>query len=77
MVVGKFIRMAPNWAVTPHMQVRILHHLARTRNLPISAEFLRGTPALLLQILCCSRNIYVPIVTFLWFGRRPNIYYAN
>ena len=72
-----FMRIAPNWAVTPRMQVRIINHLAHTRHLSISADFLHGTPDILHQILSDPRGIYVPIVTILWCGQRPNIYYAN
>jgi hypothetical protein len=74
---GRFMRIAPNWAVTPHMQVRIIRYLARTRQLPIRAKFIHGTPEILHQILSDSQKLFVPIVTIVWCGRRPDIYYGN
>lgn len=73
---GKFMRVIPNWAVTPQMQVRIIQYLAESRNLPIRATYLKGTLPKLEQFL--SNPTAVPIITLVWlWGQAPPIYYAD
>lgn len=73
---GRFMRVFPNWAVTPRMQVRIIDYLAKTRNLPISASYHNGTLFKLHQAL--SDPSCVPIITLIWlWGQAPPIYYAD
>lgn len=73
---GSFMRVFPNWAVTPRMQVRIIDYLAQTRNLPIGAIYTRGTIPQLLQMLSDPNTI--PIITLIWlWGQAPAIYYAD
>jgi len=75
---GRFMRVAPDWAVTPRMQMRIVRHLARTRNLPITAEFHHSDPETLIQILADPHPDVVPIITLLWAWRQaPPIYLGN
>lgn len=73
---GRFMRLAPDWAVTPRMQVRIVRYLARTRFLPVSASFQHGNPGLLIDSLANPTTI--PIITIFWLkNQAPAIYYAN
>jgi hypothetical protein len=70
---GRFMRVFPNWAVTPRMQVRIVRYLAKKHNLPISATFQHGNPESLPEIL--SHLNVVPIVTIIWPWRKaPQIF---
>lgn len=59
------------------MQMRIICYLARTRHLPIRVKFIHGTPEILHQILSDSQKSFLPTVTIVWCGRRPEIYYGN
>lgn len=73
---ARFMRVVPNWAVTPRMQVRIVQHLARTRSLPINATFQKGDPDLLPGLLADLTS--VPIITLLWRRHQaPPIYLGN
>lgn len=73
---GRFMRVAPDWAVTPHMQVRIVRYLAQTRGLPLSASFQRGDPETVPEILADLNS--VPIITILWRWRQaPPIYLGS
>lgn len=75
---GRFMRVLPNWAVTPHMQVRIVKYLARTRGLPLTASFSRGDPDTLPRVLRDPYSASVPIITLVWLWRQaPPIYYAH
>lgn len=70
---GRFMRVAPGWAVTPRMQVRIVRHLARTRGLPITASYQRAHPETLPEVLADQTT--VPIITIIWLWRQaPPIY---
>ena len=73
---GRFMRVAPEWAVTPRMQVRIVRYLARSRGLPVSAVYQRGDPATVADILADETT--VPIITIIWPWRKaPPIYLGS
>lgn len=73
---GHFMRIFPNWAVTPHMQVRIIDYLAKTRNLPIRGTFRNSTPSKCFRVL--SDSTCVPIITTIWlWGQAPPIFYGD
>ncbi|MFU8827229.1 MAG: hypothetical protein ACNA70_07030 [Brevefilum sp.] len=73
---GRLMRVAPQWAVTPRMQVRIIRHLARTRGLPITASFHHGDPGSLPEVLTDLTTI--PIITIIWPWRKaPPIYLGS
>lgn len=73
---GRFMRVAPNWGVTPRMQVRIVHHLARESNLPVTASFKHGSIQTLPAIL--SDPDVVPLITLLWLWyKAPPVYYGD
>lgn len=73
---GRLMRVAPNWAVTPRMQVRIVRYLARTRGLPISAAYQRGDPETVVDVL--GDVTAVPIITIIWPWRKaPPIYLGS
>jgi len=73
---GRFMRVAPNWAVTPRMQVRIVRYLAEEKNLPISAFYTHGTVETLPVIL--SNPYAIPLITLLWIWRKaPSIYQGD
>jgi len=73
---GHFMRIFPNWAVTPRMQVRIIDYLAKTRNLPIRGTFHYATVSECLQAL--SDQSCIPLITLIWlWGQAPPIYYAD
>lgn len=70
---GRFMRVVPNWAVTPRMQVRIVRYLARENDLPITAFYTHGNIALLPAIL--SDPDFISLITLLWWWRQaPPIY---
>jgi len=73
---GRFMRIFPNWAVTPRMQVRIIDYLAKSRNLPIRGSFHYGTIAKCIQAL--SDQSCVPLITLIWlWGKAPPIYFGD
>lgn len=73
---GRFMRVAPNWAVTPRMQVRIVHFLAKENNLPISAFYKHGNLDMLPASLTDPNA--VSLITLLWFwGGAPPIYLGD
>ncbi len=73
---GRFMRVAPDWAVTPRMQARIVRYLARTRGLPVTASYQRGQPETLLEVL--ADQTAVPIITIIWTWRKaPPIYFGD
>lgn len=73
---GRFMRVAPDWAVTPRMQVRIVRYLAQTQGLPIAATYHHGDVETLPEIL--SDLTRVPIITIIWPWRQaPPIYLGN
>ena len=73
---GHFMRIFPNWAVTPRMQIRIISYLAKSRNLPIRGTFRYGTVPECFQAL--SDQTCVPILTLIWLWEQaPPIYYAD
>jgi len=73
---GRFMRVAPDWAVTPRMQVRITRYLAQTHTLPISAVYQRGNPDTLPELL--SDSSVVPVITIIWRWRKaPPIYFGS
>lgn len=73
---GRFMRVLPNWAVTPRMQVCIIEHLAKSRNLPIRSSFQNGTVSELKRVL--SEPLSAALITLIWlWGQAPPIYYAD
>lgn len=73
---GRFMRVAPDWAVTPRMQVRIVRYLGKIENLPITAFYTRGKVETLPTIL--SDPDAVPVITMLWTWRKaPAIYFGD
>jgi hypothetical protein len=75
---GQFMRVAPNWAVTPRMQTRIVRYLADKNHLPVSAAYHRSDPESLLTILASPDEDVIPIVTLMWLWRQaPPIYYGD
>lgn len=75
---GRFMRVAPDWAVTPRMQVRIVRYLAKKHHLPITAQYYRGNPEMLLTALSDSLCECVPLITLIWLWRKaPPIYLAD
>jgi hypothetical protein len=75
---GRFMRVAPDWAVTPRMQVRIVRHLAKTRGFPLTAMYVRSNSEELQKVLLDPLDECIPIVTLLWlWGQAPPIYYGN
>ena len=75
---GRFMRVAPNWAVTPRMQVRTVRHLAKTHALPVTAELYHGNSAMLLALLANTQRRCVPIITLIWsWGQAPPIYLGD
>ena len=72
----RFMRVAPGWAVTPRMQVRIVRHLARTRDLAVTASYQHGDPETLLDLLADPES--VPIITLVWLCKgAPPIYLGD
>jgi len=70
---GRLLRVAPSWAVTPRMQVRMVKYLAEKHYLPISATYRRGKPETLPEVLSTSNC--VPIITLTWLWQQaPPIY---
>ncbi len=70
------MRVAPGWAVTPRMQVRIVRHLARTRHLPITASYQHGDPEALPSLLDDPNA--VPLITLVWLWKKaPPIYLGD
>ena len=73
---GRMMRVFPNWAVTPRMQVRILRYLAKTRGLPIKANNQHGNVGAL-PLLLSDPNV-IPLITLLWLcGKAPPIYLGD
>lgn len=73
---GRFMRVAPEWAVTPRMQMRIIRYLAQRHGLPINALFRRGNPDTLPELLSDTES--VPIITIIWRWRKaPPIYLGS
>jgi len=75
---GRLMRVAPDWAVTPRMQVRIVRYLAKSRGLPIRATYHRSDPQELRNYLMDPSHKGIPVVTILWlWSQAPPIYYGN
>jgi hypothetical protein len=73
---GRFMRVAPDWAVTPRMQVRIVRYLSQTHGFPIAATYQRGDPVSLPEFLADLTQ--VPIITIMWRWRQaPPIYLGS
>lgn len=73
---GRFMRVAPDWAVTPRMQVRIVQYLAKKHNLPLTAAYQHGNIEVLPFLLKDPNT--VPLVTLLWlWNKAPPIYLGN
>jgi len=73
---GRFMRVAPDWAVTPRMQVRIVRYLVKKEKLPVTAFYYHGKVETLPLIL--TNPDAVPLVTLLWTWRNaPPIYLGD
>ena len=70
---GRFMRVAPNWAVTPRMQVRIVKYLADKYSLPVTATYQHGSPESLPSVL--EELTSIPLITLIWLRKKaPPIY---
>lgn len=70
---GRFMRVAPDWAVTPRMQVRIVKYLAEKLSLPVTASYQHGTPETLPTAL--DNLTTIPLITLIWLQKNaPPIY---
>jgi len=70
---GRFMRVAPNYAVTPRMQVRIVKYLADKLSLPVTATYQHGTPETLPTFL--EDLTAIPLITLIWLRKKaPPIY---
>ena len=70
---GRFMRVAPNWAVTPRMQVRIVKYLADKYSLPVTATYQHGSPESLPSVL--EELTTIPLITLIWLRKKaPPIY---
>ncbi len=75
---GQFMRIAPNWAVTPRMQKRIVHFLAKKYHLPVVAKYQSSEPNALLGHLLNPKHDAIPIITLTWLWHQaPPIYYGD
>jgi hypothetical protein len=75
---ARFMRIAPDWAVTPQMQTRIVQYITETQGLPLAANFLKSSPQELQNLLIDPSEDVIPIITILWlWGKAPPIYYGN
>ncbi len=75
---GQFMRVLPGWAVTPRMQVEIVRHLSKTRNLLVDASLKRSSAQKLLNLLAEPDQRVIPIITLVWlWGQAPPIYFAS
>jgi hypothetical protein len=73
---GRFMRVFPNWGVTPRMQVRIIRYLAQEKHLPLTAFYQHGEIEGLPLVLS-DPNI-IPMVTLLWSWKKaPPIYFGS
>jgi hypothetical protein len=75
---GRFMRVAPDWAVTPRMQARMIDYLSKNRGLPVTASYQRSSPEELQNLVMDPAHKSIPIVTILWlWGKAPPIFYGN
>jgi hypothetical protein len=73
---GRFMRVAPHWAVTPRMQVRIVRYLAGEKDLPITAFYSHGDIEFLPAMLSDPDSIL--LITLLWIWRQaPPIFLGD
>jgi hypothetical protein len=73
---GRFMRVAPDWAVTPRMQVRIVRYLSDKYTLSLVASYQHGNLEVLPDLLSDPNS--VPLITLLWLkGKAPPIYLGN
>ncbi|MFZ7104281.1 MAG: hypothetical protein ACOWWO_16720 [Peptococcaceae bacterium] len=72
----RLMRTIPGWAVTPRQQVRIIRHVARTRELAVTTSYQHGDPETLPSLLADTGA--VPIITLVWLPKKaPPIYYGD
>lgn len=65
---GRFMRVAPDWAVTPRMQVQIVRYLAKKHSLPLTAAYQHGNIEVLPFLLTDPNT--VPLITLLWLWKK-------
>ena len=73
---GSPFRLAPKSGITPPLQVRLLHYLAKKHNLPLKAALFHLSPELL-RATAEAENIASLVTIYWWFGHSPAIYYMD
>lgn len=73
---GRFYRLMPKSAITPPLQIRLLHYLAKKHDLPLSAKLLHLSPEVLRAT--AEAESIASLVTIYWsFKQSPKIYYRD
>ncbi|MEL7625408.1 MAG: hypothetical protein AAGU15_00935 [Anaerolineaceae bacterium] len=73
---GRFFRLAPNSGITPPLQIKLVHYLAKKHNLPIKAKRLHLSPEVLLATAEAD-NLASLVTLYWWFGHSPAIFYME
>lgn len=73
---GRFYRLAPDWAITPPLQVRLLRYLAKKYQLPLTAKMLHLSPEVL-RATAEAEDLASLVTIYWWFGKAPSIYYMD
>jgi hypothetical protein len=73
---GRFYRLAPNSAITPPLQLRLLRYLAKKHDLPLNASLLHLSPDVL-RATAEADNIACLVTIYWWFKQSPKIYYRD
>jgi len=73
---GRFFRLAPKSGITPPMQVRLLCHLAKKHDLPLTAQLFHLSPELL-RTTGEVETLASLVTIYWWYGRSPAIYYMD
>jgi hypothetical protein len=73
---GSLFRLAPKSGITPPLQVRLLHYLAKKHNLPLKAKLFHLSPELL-RATAEAENIASLVTIYWWFGHSPASYYMD
>lgn len=73
---GRFYRLAPKSGITPPMQVRLLCHLAKKHDLPLTAQLFHLSPELL-RTTGEVETLASLVTIYWWFGHSPAIYYMD
>lgn len=73
---GQFYRLAPKSGITPRLQVRLLHYLAKKHNLPLKAKLLHLNPEVL-RATAEAENVASLVTIYWWFKQSPKIFYRD